>query len=164
MDKAKVIEIARRHQQVLTASALPDVSAGTLSNEDIFRRDIDSIWSRLADECKEFCSTYNDVMQTHYLYCDVHSDTIVVRWSKDLQDTLTFSRTPGIALHGGHIESHRYSSHAPNERLPVSCRIADGALRLTYEGRDISAEDLVLLLLARFTDQLTRERERASGP
>lgn len=119
------------------------------------RQQVDTCWHQLGDECNAFCEAYNHAFGSTRLYCQRHADTIVVRSSDDPQETVTFTRTSLTNPHGGHISAHRYSSHAAPVDLAIEGHVAANTFVLTADGRPITPADAALLLLERFTDDLS---------
>ena len=157
MDESRVAEIAIRHR-ALQVDTQAQHAIGDGPGREAVRQQVDACWQQLADECGVFCDAYNQAFGAGRIYCQRHEDTIVVRSSDDPQETVTFTRTSLSSSQGGHIEAHRYSSHAAPVHLPVEGHVEGHAFTLLREGTPITPADAVLLLLEQFTELLTSAR------
>ena len=162
MNRDAVSDIARRHKELERPGAVSDdvdIERARRKAEEEQARDL---WIRLGRECKEYCNYYNAEIGTTRLFCEVHDDTIVVRSPVDQQNTVALSRTLGD-FHAGTLIAHHYRYPSRASDFTIGLRLVnDGGLTLTYEGRDMSPEDLVLKLLNSYTEELVRLLTRAT--
>jgi hypothetical protein len=162
MNRDAVSDIARRHKELERAGVVSDDADIERARRKAEEEQARDLWIRLGRECQEYCDYYNAEIGTTRLSCDVHDDTIVVRSTVDQQNTVVLSRTLG-AFHAGTLIAHhyRYPSRAPD--LTVGLRpVNNEGLTLTYEGQDMSPEDLVLKLLNGYTEELVQLLTRAT--
>jgi hypothetical protein len=155
MNREAVSEVARRHKELERAGSVSDDAALERARRKAEEQQARNLWARLAQECQDYCEYYNAEIGTARLACEVHDDTIVVRSQVDPQNTVALSRAAG-AFHAGTLTAHhyRYPSRATDLRVEIQRRDNDDALTLTYDGHDLSPEDLVTKLLNDYTEEL----------
>lgn len=162
MNRDAVSGIARRHQELQRAGAASDEADIERARRKAEEEQARDLWVRLGRECQEYCDYYNAEIGTTRLSCEVHDDTIVVRSPVDQQNTVALSRTAG-AFHAGTLIAHHYRYPSRASDLTVGLRpVNDDGLTLTYEGQDMSPEDLVLNLLNGYTEELVQLLTRST--
>jgi hypothetical protein len=152
MKREAVEAIARAHQEVERGRRDGELDEPALRDTEIAAAR--ELWTRLAQECREYCDYYNAAIGVPRIFCEVHEDTIVVRSHADVQNTVTLSRTAG-AFHSGMVVAHRYRYPGQAVDLPIAVHAVVGRpVTLTFEGEELPVDDFVLKLLKRYTEEL----------
>jgi hypothetical protein len=163
MNKSRIEQLARDHKDLAEGRRLreqPDTDAARQAEIQALAR----LWDELERECAAYCDCYNQAFGAARLREERHPDTIVVRSQLQQEDTLVFRRALPSESHRANLEGHRYHYGAHPVDLPIAITHGDsGSLMLTYDGQDISAEELVLQVLGAFSEQLARAERRSAG-
>jgi hypothetical protein len=126
---------------------------------DLFDRQIDPLWNRLENECREFAEGFNREMGADQLRVESNPAGLMVRLMTDGAEAffqldrtarhVSVAMTTGCTNFGSCI----------TDQAPVGLAILDGQLRLLFGGGAISEEELAVKIL---TDLLEADSPTAS--
>jgi hypothetical protein len=127
---------------------------------DVFDQQIDPLWNRLTNECRQFAQGFNQEMGAHQLLVESTAAGLMVRSTTDGAEAffqldrtgrhVSVAMTTGFANLGSCI----------TDQAPVALVILGGQLRFLFRGDAISEEDLAVKIL---TDLLEADAPKASG-
>ena len=129
-------------RQTRKATQPPRISA-------LFDRQIDSVWSGLGDQCREFAAGYNLELGAHELIVHCRPDIIVVTFAEGGELRLQLDRAHRAV--SGLITSGCAKGICSFESPPLAFTTHDKRLRFVYAAREISEEDLAVRLLTQLT-------------
>jgi hypothetical protein len=114
---------------------------------DLFDRQIEPLWNRLENECREFADGFNREMGADQLRVESNPAGLMVRLPTDGAEAffqldrtarhVSVAMTTGCTNFGSCI----------TDQAPVGLAILDGQLRLLFGGRAISEEELAVKIL-----------------
>lgn len=125
----------------------------------IFDRQIDPLWNRLTDQCRQFASGFNQEMGADQLHVESNPAGLMVRLPTDGAEA--FFQLDRDARHVSVMLSTGCTSFGSciTDQAPVGLAILDGQLRFLFGGAAISEEDLAVRVL---TDLIEADAPKAS--
>jgi len=149
---------AGRRQKGPTAS-LKKRKAAEKRAFEVFDRQIDPLWDRLANECRQFAAGFNQEMGADQLRVESNPAGLMVRLTTDGAEA--FFQLDRTARHVSVAMSTGCTNFGSciTDQAPVGLAILDGQLRLLFGGRAISEEELAVKIL---TDLLEADLPTAS--
>ena len=126
---------------------------------DVFDRQIDPLWDRLANECRQFAAGFNQEMGADQLRVESHPAGLMVRLTTDGAEA--FFQLDRTARHVSVAMSTGCTNFGSciTDQAPVGLAILDGQLRFLFGGSAISEEELAVRIL---TDLLEADSPKAS--
>ena len=125
----------------------------------MFDQQIDSLWDRLANECRQFAEGFNQEIGAEQLRVESHPAGVMVKLTTDGAEVffqldrterhVSVAMTTGCTSFGSCI----------TDQAPVGLAIMEGQLRFLFGGNAVSAEELAVKIL---TDLLEADSPRAS--
>jgi hypothetical protein len=113
-----------------------------------FDQQIDPLWDRLANGCRQFAEGFNQEMGADQLHVDNHPAGLIVRMTTDGAEAffqldrterhVTVASTSGCTNFGA----------CTTVQVPVGLTILEGQLRLLLGGKPISEEELAVKILS----------------
>jgi hypothetical protein len=154
---AQKVRAARRGQRP-TASAKERKAAETRAF-DVFDQQIDTLWNRLANECRQFAEGFNHEMGADQLRVESHPAGLMVRLTSDGAEAFfqldRTERHVSVAMSTG---CTNFGS-CITDQAPVGLAILNGQLRFLLRGSAISEEELAVRIL---TDLLEADSPKTS--
>jgi hypothetical protein len=125
----------------------------------IFDQQIDPLWNRLTDQCRQFARGFNQEMGADQLHVESNPAGLMVRLPTDGAEA--FFQLDRDARHVSVMLSTGCTSFGSciTDQAPVGLAILDGQLRFLFGGAAISEEDLAVRVL---TDLIEADAPKAS--
>jgi hypothetical protein len=113
----------------------------------IFDQQIDPLWNRLTDQCRQFARGFNQEMGADQLHVESNPAGLMVRLPTDGAEA--FFQLDRDARHVSVMLSTGCTSFGSciTDQAPVGLAILDGQLRFLFGGAAISEEDLAVRIL-----------------
>lgn len=126
---------------------------------DVFDQQIDPLWDRLTNECRQFAQGFNQEMGAHQLLVESISAGLMVRSTTDGAEA--FFQLDRTARHVSVAMTTGCTSFGSciTDQAPVGLTILDGQLRFLFRGEAVSEEELAVKIL---TDLLEADAPKAS--
>jgi hypothetical protein len=151
-------KVAARRRQRPTAST-KDRKAAEKRAFEVFDQQIDPLWDRLTNECRQFAAGFNQEMGADQLRVESNPAGLMVRMATDGAEAffqldrdarhVSVAMTTGCTNFGSCI----------TDQAPVGLAILDGQLRFLFGGSAISEEELAVKIL---TDLLEADSPKPS--
>src|SRR6185295_11142142 len=126
---------------------------------DVFDQQIDPLWARLENECRQFAEGFNREMGADQLRVESHPAGLMVRLTTDGAEAFFQLDRDGRHVAVATSTGCTNFGSCITDQAPVGLAILDGPLRLLFGGRAISEEELAVKIL---TDLLEADSPAAS--
>ena len=117
----------------------------------VFADQADALWSRLAEQCRQFADAFNNQLGAHELHVEADATTLRAAYPKaDAELFVKLDKTERYLQCWLNTGCATYGSCLTHQR-PVGLTVTENALRFVLGGEIVSDEHLAIALLTQLT-------------